>query len=609
VLAFGLGLADDPKASLALRGPSRLHLFDMRNFKAILRLVSLILTIGLLGSPLAAQQKRTGLQRKTLPSSEPAPNFDSLLSDDSYRVYSEVRNVGQLARSAALNDLINPVLKLAGPSKEFNIVFEWIKAHGDSLAGSRIFIASWPNRPAVPSVLAAIEFATADEARKFESQLRSFVATLSPKPSPSPLPSSGPEVSKVAPATSSPTEVAVLPSYEIKQLGSLVLLSDTTISLPHLKPRGSQLLAENPTFALARNRFVSESVFLYVDVKSIEKEQREQRQKWEKEEQRRAEIEAAQPPKEEIAAAHDTESPMPTAADEFAVSHELHAPTASTQATVDQNSPDQPSNATLSGGPMPLGAGFFSLYSAFFGGQPKWPEAVGAGLAFEDEGYALRVLIVGSEENKSSPVFFLPQFIPGPALAPASAGILPADTHLFVAVSLDYPEIYESMSKAMIAAEEAARKFRPTVVSHTTSASPFAAYEKVLGVSIREDLIPLLGNEIAVALPKQLPQPTPLELDENPAVRSEKEEQKTAPPSALAPIIAISIRDKEGVRKLIPKVIASMGLKQASLFAQTEKRDDTEFTSYANLFAYAFIGDFLVLSTDALRPVMLSTRI
>ena len=52
------------------------------------------------------------------------------------------------------------------------------------------------------------------------------------------------------------------------------------------------------------------------------------------------------------------------------------------------------------------------------------------------------------------------------------------------------------------------------------------------------------------------------------------------------------------MRRLIPKLIESFGLKGASLLAQTEKRDDTEITSYAGVFSYAFVGNFLVLSPD-----------
>jgi hypothetical protein len=45
-------------------------------------------------------------------------------------------------------------------------------------------------------------------------------------------------------------------------------------------------------------------------------------------------------------------------------------------------------------------------------------------------------------------------------------------------------------------------------------------------------------------------------------------------------------------------LIEGLGFKGASALAQTERREDTELVSFANLFSYAFIGDFLVLSSD-----------
>jgi hypothetical protein len=46
-------------------------------------------------------------------------------------------------------------------------------------------------------------------------------------------------------------------------------------------------------------------------------------------------------------------------------------------------------------------------------------------------------------------------------------------------------------------------------------------------------------------------------------------------------------------------LIEGLGFKGANQFAATERREDTELVSYANLFAYAFVGNFLVLSSDA----------
>jgi uncharacterized protein DUF3352 len=77
-----------------------------------------------------------------------------------------------------------------------------------------------------------------------------------------------------------------------------------------------------------------------------------------------------------------------------------------------------------------------------------------------------------------------------------------------------------------------------------------------------------------------------------------------SPGSALA--VAIAVRDKEALRTLMPKLVDSLGFKGASSLAQTERREDTELVSYANLFSYALIGNFVVFSSDpaAVRQIV-----
>ena len=60
------------------------------------------------------------------------------------------------------------------------------------------------------------------------------------------------------------------------------------------------------------------------------------------------------------------------------------------------------------------------------------------------------------------------------------------------------------------------------------------------------------------------------------------------------------------MRALLPKVIENVAFKGASALAQTERREDTELVSYVNVVAYAFIGNFLVISPDvaAVRHVV-----
>ena len=400
----------------------------------------------------------------------------------------------------------------------------------------------------------------------------------------------------------------------MKQAGSLVLISDVAFTFKNLRPRGSKALEEDQNFLLARNRFASESLFVYFDLKAIEKEQKEQRQKWEEEAQKRAEVE--QKRAEEAAANPPTEEPVIETSDSelTAVPVEEQVmppePPPSEQPTVIATTagPQASGDATLSGGPQPNvdeAVALSSLSRMLFGGQSKWPEAVGAALVFEGDAYVLRTLIINGAENKGIAIPFVPQFVSGPAIAPESPNIFPADVELFASVSLDYPQIYEGMLQALADLEEQEKKnlgsqHRPA--SSGPRETPFSYYEKKLGLKIKDDLLPLLGNELALALPKRARKAAneaAANATVNPAIgESAQQGPANGPNAGPNPVIAIAVKDREAVGRLIPKIIESLGLKGASLLAQTEKREGTEIVSYAGAFAYAFVGDFLVLSPD-----------
>jgi hypothetical protein len=111
---------------------------------------------------------------------------------DSYTIYGEVRGAGQVIRSSALTDLLEPILKLSGPPKEFKTVVKWLNAHSEEVMTSRLLVAAWPtvNAKQAPQTLIAIEFASADEATKFAGTLNEFLPTIMPAPTPEP-PKSG----------------------------------------------------------------------------------------------------------------------------------------------------------------------------------------------------------------------------------------------------------------------------------------------------------------------------------------------------------------------------------------------------------------------------------
>jgi hypothetical protein len=575
------------------------------------RLISLIVGIVFLSSPVTAQRRPAPPRKPAAPAPAPRPapertaTFDTILAADSYRIYSEVRGVGQLIRSPALTDLLDPVMKLGGPPKEFKTILKWLNAQADTLAGSRMFAASWPVQPKLPTVLIAIEFDSAEEAQKFDPKLRRFVPTLLPTLTPTPVPDQVPSgLATVGTPSSAPAPESrpELPPYVIRQSGSLILISDKPFALKDLAPRGTKLLSEDQNFATARNRLASEPVFVYVDLKLIEKEQEEQQKKFE-EEMKNQQLEAAnQPTPEETAVEPDLEmttqvQPIPSST--------VPEPSPPGEFEKPQNPPADPAvtpppadEPTLSAGPD---LSMFSLTSLLFGGSSKWAEAVGVAVALEGDAYVLRVLVINGADNKASAIPFVPQFISGPALVPESPNIFPSDSDFFFAVSLDYPQVYEGMLKSLEAADEMVKKYGGRPVSAPAPLSPFAVVEQRMGIKIKEDLLPLLGNELALALPP-LPKQTPAPPDDmkQPAAPGSEDRKKGPPPAPPDPslVIALSIKDRDAVRRLLPKIIDSLGFKGASLIAQTEKRDDTEIVSYGGAFSYAFMGNFLVISPD-----------
>src|SRR5215217_1033352 len=227
-----------------------------------------------------AQQKRQTTpkpQPKATVAQAPAPTFDTLVPADSYVIYGEVRGAGQLIGSSAINDLLEPVMKLASPPKEFRAVVRWLNTHAEEVMTSRLLVATWPSNRSkdLPEALIAIEFASAEEATKFSVSLNAFLPKVLP-----PSPTEPPDKSlNILPEKKEPPA----PNFHLQRFGSLVVLSPKPWTMKQLKPAGSKLLAEDVNFRAAHNRFNSEPLFVYLDTKTIAREEEENRKRWEQE--------------------------------------------------------------------------------------------------------------------------------------------------------------------------------------------------------------------------------------------------------------------------------------------------------------------------------------
>lgn len=570
--------------------------------KTIRATVRLLLTIILIATPLAAQRRRPVTPKPSPPAqpAQPAITFETLLAADSYKVYGEIRGVGQLLRSGGVNDVLDPIMKLASPPKEFKTVAKWLNSHADSLMTSRLMFAGWPSRANLPQVLFVIEFPSPEEAQKFEPQLKAFLPKLLPTPESSPGAGSGKNESPGG----NGKNAAAPPPYILKQSGPLVFISESEFTLKALRPAGTKLLSEDQDFRQVHNRLSAESVFIYFDVASAEKEEQDRRLQMQEEEKKRQEIAAANPTPAQVEEIPTEEPPPPSSSPEEIPSAELGTP----QPAEPTSEPDSTDSKTT----VDLGlahSGFDRLAGALFFGRPKWPEAVGLALAFDADTYVVRALFMNGPETKASMIPIAPQLIAGPPLAPEAASVLPASTEMLVTFSLDLPMIYEGTLKNIARENEMRGSIGPLVRANRPE-SPFAVYEKKLGLKIKEDVLPLFGNEVALSMPFKtfgLSAPPPrVSSSPQPTADGSSPASMEPVPSTPQPVIAISVKDKEAVRLLIPKVIDAIGFKGAGQLAQVERRDDTELVTYAGVVSYAFIGNFLIASADvkAVRNVV-----
>lgn len=542
-------------------------------------------------SSIHGQKQRTRPKPGPTPVVAQAPTFENLLSVDSYKIYVEIRNAGQLLSSNSVGELLEPMMKLAGPPKEFRTTVKWLMGHTEPIMTSRMLLATWPTAKNIPDVLIAIEFDNAEEAAKFEPQLNEFLPRVLPpavaNPSNSPIAEGANTNQKSAqPSTlSQPT-----PTFVVNRAGSLVFITNRALTLKNLKPLNSRPLSEDQNFRMAHDRFSSEPIFGFLNLKALEKEEEERRER------------AIEERKNEATARRDVieegqQKTQPEQPEELPPT-EVSPPKIETPNAVIETTP-QPTP------PDPLMLALSQLGGVFFSGtESKWPDAIGFGANLDAASFDVRALLVNAPAEKTVAIPFFPLLISGPSIVPESPNILPADTELFMAASLDLPQIYAALTSKPAIPVVGRGSFVESA-DETQSQSPFAVLEKKLGIKFQTDLLPLIGNEIVFSMPVAMtdvgPKTAPFTNESTPKTTDTPSE-----PAGPSVIVAISLRDKEGMRALLPKIVDGLAFNGASRMAQTEKREETEIVSYANVVSYAFIGNFLIVSPEvkAVRHVV-----
>src|SRR5690349_14459317 len=209
-----------------------------------------------------------------------------------------------------------------------------------------------------------------------------------------------------------------------------------------------------------------------------------------------------------------------------------------------------------------------------FSGPPVLPDAFAVGFSPESESFDVRLLMIDAAGKTSDPVPFFSFVQLGAPIAPQSANIIPSDSELVTTMSLDFQRLYTRMQAPPTVFVAASSSPADANVPPVPPEAPLVELEKLLKIKIKDDLLPLLGSEVALSLP--LNAYNPFAPPRPPATTSAKDETKD-PKDAKDPkedtpasFVAISLRDKEGMQRLMPKIVEGLAGKAAAGLAQTE---------------------------------------
>ncbi|MBA3241057.1 MAG: hypothetical protein H0T60_07495, partial [Acidobacteria bacterium] len=132
--------------------------------------------------------------------------------------------------------------------------------------------------------------------------------------------------------------------------------------------------------------------------------------------------------------------------------------------------------------------------------------------------------------------------------------------------------------------------------------------EKLFGFKFKEELLPSLGNEIAVSVPlASLSGPGSYESELEAAERAEKggKEAKEAKDGAAGLVVLVALNDAEKVKKILPRVAMAFGFAAPGATAQTERREGFDIQTLGG-FSYVFINNHLAAAQNlkAVRHVV-----
>jgi hypothetical protein len=539
---------------------------------------------------------------------EPDLSVEEMLAEDSYTAYVEVRRVGTLARSEEVKSAVASLTLFAdAEAKPVIDLYNFVSANAEVLGESRVVVAFMPARAGLPQALMGVELESPEAAASFEPKLRRMLGEKVPQvkkaisgAEPEPVVVPRPEANERARGAAKPAA----PDFALRRVGRWLLAADSPFTLKRLRGEEERpRLADSTRFQSVRARFASDSLFVYVDTNVAQ-------QGWALQAQRASEV---HPPPDapngpvlnapgtgETTPANPEAQPEPTGEpvemETSEVSEEERARNEAMAAEAASATPEPPPPPPSEEEVAVQGMG--RVLGGLWGGAPRIPGAVALGASLDGGALALRLAVENTPDGTVSLIPFLPNLVSGPPVTGETASVAPADAELFVAGSLDWTQIYNStLGAASVNPAALTASFgggeegggEEKAERQPTADETVAAVEKLFGFKFKEDLLPALGNEVAISLP--------LNAGDfglgRPPTGEEKNEESEAEPGFL---YLAALNNPERVREILPRALVVFGFASLGTPQRAEKRKgfDIHTLGAGSGFSYTIINNFLV---------------
>lgn len=238
--------------------------------------------------------------------------------------------------------------------------------------------------------------------------------------------------------------------------------------------------------------------------------------------------------------------------------------------------------------PSPADPANSAYLEGMLAGLAMRPSAIAMGGRLAGDTLIVRAQILMNQQRGASSLFGL--FSPLASAATAgetrAATFAASDTNVFVDFRLDWEKLLQSI-ETMFATITGAQTNNGAPLTQRTFADPMASLEQSLGFSIRNDLLPTLGNEVAISL-------SSFDMFFAPQRTTGAQKASAAPLMPPGFMLMIALKDATKFEQLMSRLVTKSG---AQTLTRTAYHGAT--ISSNKRIAFAVTKDFFLLGGSA----------